>query len=360
MKRKIVFENGREFVGEAFGAVNDVVSEVVFNTNMVGYQEILSDPAYTDLSIVMTYPLIGNYGIIDEDFDSKLMGVKALITSEYNDKPSNFRYANTLAETLEENNVAGITHVDTRAITRMLAREGVMKAAICDEKTSKATALKRIKTYKAAKDQIKRVTCKKVWYSRCSNPKFNVVAIDMGITSHNLVDLNKNGINVTVVPYDTDIKKITALRPDGIFLSKGPGNPKNAKHAIELVKKLQGKYPIFGISLGLEIIALANGLECKKMKVGHRGSNHSIRDEKTGKLFVVNQNHGFCVKDFKKKGIEVTCRDVMDNTIEGLDIPAKRSFGVQYYPNSVVNPEDSKAVIDKFIGYMKKKGGRNA
>lgn len=360
MKRKIVFENGREFVGEAFGSTKDVISEVVFNTNVVGYQEILSDPAYTDLSIVMTYPLIGNYGIIDEDFDSKIIGAKALITSEYNDKPSNFRYANTLAETLKEYDVSGVTHVDTRAITRMLAREGTMKAAICDEKTTKATALKRIKAYKTPKDQIKRVSCKKIWYSRCSNPKYNVVALDMGITSHNLVDLNKNGINVTVVPYETSLEKIKSLRPDGIFLSKGPGNPKNAKHAIELVKKLQGKYPIMGISLGLEILALANGLDVKKMKVGHRGSNHSIRDEKTGKLFVVNQNHGYVVKDFKKKGFEVTCRDVMDNTIEGIDIPGKRAFGVQYYPNSIVNPENSKAVIDKFIKYMGKKGGRNA
>ena len=360
MKRKIVFENGREFVGEAFGSIKDVVSEVVFNTNMVGYQEILSDPAYTDLSIVMTYPLIGNYGIIDEDFDSKLIGIKALITSEYNDKPSNFRYANTLAETLKENDVCGITHVDTRAITRMMAREGSMKAVICDEKLSHATAMKRIKAYKAPTDQIKRVTCKKIWYSRCSNPKYNVVAIDMGITSHNLVDLNKHGINVTVVPYETSIEKIKSLNPDGIFLSKGPGSPKNAKHAIELVKKLQGKYPILGISLGLEILALANGLDVKKMKVGHRGSNHSIRCEKTGKLFVANQNHGYVVKDFNKRGIEVTCRDVMDNTIEGIDIPAKRAFGVQYYPNSVVNPDDSKRVISKFVGYMEAKGGRNA
>ena len=360
MKRKIVFENGREFVGEAFGSTKDVVSEVVFNTNMVGYQEILSDPAYTDLSILMTYPLIGNYGIIDEDFDSKLIGVKALITSEYNDKPSNFRYANTLAETLEENDVAGVTHVDTRAITRMLVREGVMKAAICDEKTSKATAMKRIKNYKTPKDQIKRVSCKKVWYSRCANPQYNVLAIDMGITSHNLDDLNEAGINVTVVPYDTSVEKIKSYKPDGIFLPKGPGNPKNAKHAIEVVKKLQGKYPIMGISLGLQILALANGLDVKKMKVGHRGSNHAVRNEKTGKLFVVNQSHGYVIKDFKKKGIEVTCRDIMDNTIEGLDIPAKKAFGVQYYPNRTANPADSKAILDKFKAYMGKKGGRHA
>lgn len=360
MKRKIVFENGKEFVGEAFGSKKDVVSEVVFNTNMVGYQEILSDPAYTDLSIVMTYPLIGNYGIIDEDFDSSIIGVRALITNEYNDKPSNFRYANTLAETLKEHDVAGISHVDTRAITRMLAREGTMKAAICDEKTTRATALKRIKAHKATKDQIRRVSCKKIWYSRCANPRYNVVALDMGITSHSLVDLNKFGINVTIVPYDTSVEKIKSLRPDGIFLSKGPGSPKNAKHAIDVVKKLQGKYPILGCSLGLEIIALANGLEVKKMKNGHRGSNHSVRCEKTGKLFVVNQNHGYVIKDFKKRGINVTCRNVMDNTIEGLDIPAKRTFGVQYYPSQVVNPDDSNRVLTKFVDYMKDKGVHHA
>lgn len=360
MNRKIVFENGREFVGEAFGSKEDVISEVVFNTNMVGYQEILSDPAYTDLSIVMTYPLIGNYGIIDEDFDSKLIGVKALITKEYNDKPSNFRYANTLAETLTENNVAGITHVDTRAITRMLAAQGTMKAAICDEKTSRATALKRIKAYKTPKDQIKRVTCKKIWYSRCPNPRYNVVALDMGITSHSLVDLNKYGINVTVVPYDTTFEKIKNLKPDGIFLSKGPGNPKNAKHAIELVKKVQGKIPVFGISLGCEIIALANDLDVKKMKVGHRGSNHTIRELSTKKLSVVNQNHGYVIKDFNKKNVIVTHRNILDNTIEGIDIPSKMTFGVQYYPNSVVNPDDCEKVIMKFRSYMEQKWGNNA
>ena len=182
----------------------------------------------------------------------------------------------------------------------------------------------------------------------------------MGITSHSLVDLNKAGFNVTIVPYETSFEKIKSLHPDGIFLSKGPGSPKNAKHAIELVKKLQGKYPIMGCSLGLEIIALANGLEIKKMKNGHRGSNHSIRCEKTGKLFVVNQNHGYVIKDFKKKGIEVTCRNVMDGTIEGIDIPAKRVFGVQYYPIHNVNPEDSDRIIQKFVGYMEEKGVRNA
>lgn len=182
----------------------------------------------------------------------------------------------------------------------------------------------------------------------------------MGITSHNLTDLNKHGINVTVVPYETSLEKIKSLRPDGIFLPKGPGNPRNAKRAIELVKKLQVSYPIMGISLGMQILALANGLDSKKMKVGHRGSNHTIRDEKTGKLFTVNQSHGYVIKDFKKKGVEVTHRNVMDNTIEGIDIPAKLAFGVQYYPNSVVNPDDSKAVLDKFIKYMENKGGQNA
>lgn len=352
MKRKIVFENGRVFIGEAFGSKKELVAEIVFNTNMVGYQEMLSDPAYTDLAVVMTYPLIGNVGIINDDFDSKIIGISALITKEYNDKPSNFRYANTLSETLEEAGVPGVTHVDTRAITKMISKFGTMKAAICGADTSNAEALRRIKNHTSSKDQVKRVSCKKIWYSRCSNPKYNVVAIDTGITYSNLRDLNKNGINVTVVPYDTDYEKIKSLRPDGIFLSKGPGNPKNLKKLIELTKRLQGKYPIYGMSLGCQILALANNMDIVKMKVGHRGSNHSVRDIKTDSISIVSQNHGYVIKDDAPKDIEITHRNVLDNTIEGIEIVPDKAFAVQYYPNSHVNPKDSNKIISKFIKYM--------
>lgn len=354
MKRKIVFENGKVFYGEAFGSKKDVVAEVVFNTNMVGYQEILSDPAYTDLAIAMTYPLIGNVGIINDDFDSKIMGVKALITKEYNDKPSNFRYANTLSETLEESDVAGITHVDTRAITKMLTKEGTMKAAICNMDTTNAEALKRIKKHISAKDQIRRVTCKKTWYSRCANPKYNIVAIDMGITYSNLRDFNKHGINVTVVPYDTTYEQIKQIRPDGIFLSKGPGNPKNAKKAIELVKKIQGDIPIFGISLGHQILALANNMDVIKMRVGHRGSNHPVLNLETEEINIVAQNHGYVVKEKGKTKAKITHINVLDQTIEGIEVPEDKAFSVQYYPNSAVNPKDSEKIITKFIEYMEK------
>lgn len=357
MKRKIVFENGRVFVGEAFGSKKDIVSEVVFNTSMVGYQEILSDPSNTDLSIVMTYPLIGNVGIINEDFDSRIIGLKALITKEYNDKPSNFRYAHTLSETMEDNDVAGITHVDTRAITKMLEKDGTMKAAICNYDVSNTEALKRIKKHISSKDKIKRVSCKKTWYSRCSNPKYNVVAIDMGITYSNLQDLNKYGINVTVVPHDTSHEKIKSLRPDGIFLSKGPGNPKNAKNAIELVKKFQGKIPILGISLGHQILALANDMDVYKMKVGHRGSNHPIQNCETGEINIVAQNHGFCVKNKNNKKIKITHLNVLDETIEGIEIINKKAFSVQYYTNSAVNPKDCDQIISKFIKYMEMNWG---
>lgn len=352
MERKIVFENGREFIGEAFGSTNNVVSEVVFNTGMVGYQEILSDPAYKDLSIVMTYPLIGNYGIIEEDFDSKIISVNALITKEYNDKPSNFRYANTLSETLEDYNVAGITHVDTRAITRMLTQSGSMIACICDLDISKEQALSMIKKHKENKNILKDVSCKKKWYSRCSNPKYNVVAIDTGITSHNLSDLKRNRINVTIVPFDTNTKDIESLNPDGIYIPNSPGNPNNNSELIKTIKKLSGKIPIFGVGNGCNIIALANGLKVEKIKPGHHGSNHSIKILETGKLIVVAQNHQYTICDFKNKGIDITHQNVLDKTIEGIDIPKKMCFGVEYYTNSTVNEEDSKDLFEKFIKYM--------
>lgn len=361
MKRKIVFENGREFIGEAFGSTNDVVSEVVFNTGMVGYQEILSDPAYKDLSIVMTYPLIGNYGIIEEDFDSKIIGVKALITKEYNDKPSNFRYANTLAETLEDYGVAGITHVDTRAITRMIAQSGTMKACICNEEKSTKEALSMIKKDKENNKLIEDISCKKKWYSRCSNPEYNVVAIDTGITNHNLYDLKESRINVTIVPFNTDIDKIIDLNPDGIFLPNSPGDPNKHKEINKVIKKLIGKVPIFGVGNGCNEIALAEGLKVEKMKTGHHGSNHSIKEEETGKLIVVGQNHHYTIKEFKKKGINITHKNVLDNTIEGIDISKKMCFGVEYYASGITNPEDNKKQMQKFINYMNEyRGEANA
>ncbi len=243
--KKIVLEDGEEYYGYGFGADKEAVCEIVFNTSMAGYQEIVSDPSYTYQMVVMTYPLIGNYGITDDDYETKQPTIGGMIVREYNNHPSNFRYTKTLAEYLEENDIPGITGVDTRKLTRSIREKGSRKVIITDVKTSKQTALKKLKEYEIPKDAVSKVSCKKRWYSRTANPNFNVVAVDCGIKLNIVRSLNKRGCNVTVVPYNITAKEVIDLKPDGIFLSNGPGNPEDVTEVIKLIKQLKGKYPIF-------------------------------------------------------------------------------------------------------------------
>ena len=350
MKRNLVLENGLESVGSGFGSQKEEVAQIVFNTAVVGYQEILSDPSNTDLMLCMTYPLIGNYGITDDDYESRIISPKALIVREYNDKPSNFRYTKTLNELLEENDVVGISHVDTRSITRIIRENGTMTAIITDVDTSTQEALQHIKNYKESKQLIAKVSCKKLWYSRCSNPKYNVVIIDCGIKFSIIKKLNSLGFNVTIVPFNTSVTKIQSLAPDAIIISNGPGNPSDAVEVIETVKLLQGKYPMLGISLGHQIIGLANNMECSKLKVGHRGINRPVRNNKTNKITIVNQNHGYALNN-KNNDIEITYVDILDDCIEGLNISKDMCFGVQFYPTD--------NVYEEFINVIKNFKGEN-
>ena len=230
--KKIVLENGNEFFGYGFGADIEAINEIVFNTSMVGYQEIMSDPSYTDQMVVMTYPLIGNYGITDEDYETKFPTLGGLIVREYNDVPSNFRYTKTLSEVLEEHNIPGISGVDTRQITRIIRSEGSQRVIITDISVSKEEALKRIAEQPITRNQVARVSCKKRWFSRTPNHKYDVVAIDCGIKYNIIRSLNNRNCNVTVVPYNTSIEDILAFQPDGIFLSNGPGDPTDVPHVI--------------------------------------------------------------------------------------------------------------------------------
>ncbi len=360
MNKKLVLANGVEFYGKGFGSNSNTICELVFNTSMVGYQEILSDPSYTDQIVVMTYPLIGNYGIIDEDYESKLIGPSALIVKEYNDKPSNFRYTKTINELLDENNVIGLTGIDTRKLTRILRDEGSMKGYICDAELKLSEALEHIKNSIDAKDEVKKVSCKKIWYSRCAKPKYNVVAIDCGIKYNIIRELNKCSCNVTIVPYNTSYEKIMAMKPDGIFLSNGPGNPEDNVEVIELIKKIQGIVPVFGICLGHQMIALANNLKTYKMKFGHRGSNHPVKNLLNGKIEITSQNHSYAVLNEEiPSNIEITHINVLDNTIEGLRIDDQKIFSIQYHPESAAGPEDSRYLFNTFINYMKQHKGDN-
>lgn len=355
--KKIVLENGNEFFGYGFGADIEAINEIVFNTSMVGYQEIMSDPSYTDQMVVMTYPLIGNYGITDEDYETKFPTLGGLIVREYNDVPSNFRYTKTLSEVLEEHNIPGISGVDTRQLTRIIRSEGSQRVIITDASVSKEEALKRIAAHPINRDQVSRVSCKKRWFSRTPNHKYDVVAIDCGIKYNIIRSLNNRNCNVTVVPYNTSIDDILAFQPDGIFLSNGPGDPTDVPQVIEVVKQLHGKIPIFGICLGHQIISLAYGAKTYKLKFGHRGGNHPVKNLETGRLEITSQNHSYAVdsESLNGTGLTTTHINLLDNTIEGVECKKDRIFSVQYHPESAPGPQDSAYLFDKFINLMKNK-----
>lgn len=354
--KKIVLENGMEFYGWGFGADKEAINEIVFNTSMVGYQEIISDPSYTDQMVCMTYPLIGNYGMTDEDYETKLPTMGGLIVREYNDLPSNFRYTKTLSEVLDEYDIPAISGVDTRKITRIIRDEGSQKVMICDADVPLEEAVKKVRDYVIPTDMVSRVSCKKRWYSRTPNHKYDVVAIDCGMKLNIVRKFNEKGCNVTVVPYDTTAEEIMKMNPDGLFLSNGPGNPEDVQPVIHVVKELQGKLPIFGICLGHQMISLALGAKTFKMKFGHRGGNHPVMNMETGKIEITSQNHSYAVDvdSLKDTPLTLTHKNLLDNTAEGVACAEKKIFSVQYHPESAPGPQDSAYLFDKFISLMKK------
>lgn len=353
--KKIVLEDGEEYLGYGFGANVESICEIVFNTSMVGYQEIVSDPSYTYQMVVMTYPLIGNYGITDDDYETGKPSIGGLVVREYNDHPSNFRYTKTLSEYLEENNIPGIYGVDTRKITRSIRDKGSRKVIITDISTTKEEAIEKMKNYQIPKDAVSKVSCKKKWYARTANAKHNVVAVDCGIKLNIVRSLNKRKCNVTVVPYNTTAEEVISLKPDGVFLSNGPGDPEDVKEVIKLVKELKGKYPIFGICLGHQMISLAYGAKTYKLKFGHRGGNHPVLNLKTDKIEITSQNHSYAVDEesLKSTKLEPTHKNILDNTIEGVECKKDRIFSVQYHPESAPGPQDSGYLFDRFINIMK-------
>ena len=354
--KKIVLENGCEFFGYGFGADREAVYEIVFNTSMVGYQEIMSDPSYTGQMVVMTYPLIGNYGITDEDYETKSPTLGGFIVREYNDSPSNFRYTKTLSEVLEENNIPGISGVDTRRLTRIIRSEGSQRVIIADAAVSREDALARIKAAPLRCDQVSRVSCKRRWFSRTPNHKYDVVAIDCGIKYNIVRSLNERDCNVTVVPYNTTPEEILAFQPDGVFISNGPGDPTDMQSVVEVVNALRGRLPIFGICLGHQIISLAYGAQTYKLKFGHRGGNHPVKNLMTGRIEMTSQNHSYAVDahSLDDTGLEVTHINLLDGTVEGVQSVRDRVFSVQYHPESAPGPQDSVYLFDHFIDLMKK------
>ncbi len=355
-QKKLVFENGTVLQGAGFGADVQRVCEVVFNTSMVGYQEIFSDPSYKEQMVCMTYPLIGNYGLAEDDYESLNPAIGGFIVREYNDSLANFRAAKTLSETMQEHGIPGIEGVDTRRITRMIRDEGSMRALICDVALADEDALQVIKETPIPQDQVSQVSCKKRWYARAAGQRYNIVLIDCGVKLGIVDDLKKRRCNVTVLPHNATVDEVMALAPDGIMLSNGPGNPEDVKHVVELVRKLRGKLPIFGICLGHQVIALACGCKTYKLKFGHRGGNHPVKNLKTGKVEMTSQNHSYAVdtNSVEGTGLEVTHINLLDNTVEGLQCDKDFIFSVQYHPESCPGPQDSGYLFDIFIKNVKK------
>ena len=362
--RKLVLEDGSVYTGYGFGYPADRVCEIVFNTSMVGYQEIMSDPSYTDQMVVMTYPLIGNYGMTDEDYETKNPTIGGMIVREYNDSPSNFRYTKTLSEVFEEYGIPAIWGVDTRTLTRIIRNEGSQRVMITSVETPREEALARMAATPWPHDMVSRVSCRKRWMSRVPNHKYDVVAVDCGIKYNIIRLLNRVGCNVTVVPYDATAEQILAFRPDGLVLSNGPGDPNDVQGVIELVRRLRGRLPIFGICMGHQLISLAYGAKTVKMKFGHRGGNHPVKDLATGKIEITSQNHSYAVRpeSLEGTGLTVTHRNLLDDTVEGVACPADSVFSVQYHPESAPGPQDSRYLFEQFVRSMAdaKEVSRNA
>lgn len=352
--RKIILEDGSEYFGAGFGSRKDTVCEIVFNTSMAGYQEILSDPSYTDQAVVFSYPLIGNYGIADEDFESRLTAPSGVILREVNENPSNFRSTRTLTELLTEADVPGIFGVDTRRLVRSIRDFGTRKALLTSAATPVSEGLAILKETPLRRDAVSRCSCKKKWYSRTSHPQFQVVVIDCGMKTNILRMLNRHRCNVTVVPYNTGSEEILALSPDGVLISNGPGDPTDVPEVIETLKTLRGRLPLFGICLGHQLLALACGAKTYKLKFGHRGGNHPVKELRTGKIEITSQNHSYAVDEssLSGTGLLVSHRNVLDGTVEGLENAADRIFSVQYHPESAPGPTDSIHLFQRFTDAM--------
>lgn len=349
---KLVLQDGRVFTGISCGAQAPAVGEIVFNTSMVGYQEILSDPAYAGQIVVMTYPLIGQYGIMAEDYESRMIGPSALVVRECCPTPSNFRFTKTLSEELEEHGIPCLAGVDTRMLTRIIREEGSLKAAVVDESVSVEDALKMISAHDWKANLVSKVSCSKRWFSRTAQHSYDVVVVDCGMKHSVVSALNRRGCNVTVVPFDSSAEDILAFNPDGVIIAGGPSDPSSLRGLVDVINSLKGKVPVAGIGLGHILIALSYGASSCKMKSGFHGGR-AIRDLRTGRIVTAEHNQCFTVEASSLKGTPLKIRftDVATGSVAGIECLQDKVFGAQFYPEGGPGPEETD-FFDDFVKMM--------
>lgn len=347
-KACLVLEDGHVFEGYSFGAEVSRVGELVFTTGMCGYLETLTDPSYYGQIVLQTFPLIGNYGVIEEDFEGKCR-VRGYVVREYCDTPSNFRAQYGIDRFLRDNGIPGICGVDTRQITKILRENGVMNAYITTGNDVPAEALGSY----AVTQAVEHVTvAEPAVYEACGEKTHEVVLIDYGAKKNIIRELCRRGCRVTVVPASFSAENILALSPDGIMLSNGPGDPAENVFCIGQLKKLLGKVPMFGICLGHQLLALANGGETYKLKYGHRGVNQPVRETDGTRTYITSQNHGYAVVSGSTRDGRVSFVNANDKTCEGIDYPELNAFSVQFHPEACAGPKDTSFLFDRFISMM--------
>ena len=357
--RKLVLENGMVFEGIGFGSLNEVVAEMIFNTSVVGYQEIISDPTNCNKMICMTYPLIGNYGLTDDDYESKHLSIKGMIVREYNELPSNFRYTKTLGEVMEENNISGISGIDTRCVTKIIREKGTIKALICDIEKPMNECLEVIKNYTEEEKLVELVTSKKVWYSRTPNPVYNVAVIDLGTKLNFIKQLNKLGSNVIVFPYNVTKEEIMKYKPSGLFISNGPGNPSKLDEVVELVKSFIGEIPVFGVGLGCQIIARCYGVESNKLLCGYHGCNYPVKNVNTGKVEITSQNNlnALNKEQLLNSKLSITHENVIGKEVVGIKDVENNVLAILFEPAKPID-KDGEDMSLEFINLIKNGGGK--
>lgn len=347
MKAKLILENGMIFEGKSFGYLGESVGEVVFTTGMTGYQEVLTDPSYHGQIVTMTYPLIGNYGINLDDMESNKPQVKGFIVREKCNIPNNFRCEMNLDDYLKQNKVVGIEGIDTRALTKILRNNGTMKGIITLDHSELSEVKKEIEAF-SNKYAVSNVTTDKIY--EIDGEGKHVAIIDYGIKNNILNCFKKRGCKITVFPSNVTAEEVLNINPDLVFLSNGPGDPEDLETEIENIKKIIGKKPIVGICLGHQLLALSLGGSTTKLKFGHRGCNHPVKDLETGRVHITSQNHGYVVNEVPED-VEITHVNINDGTVEGLKHKTMSVYSVQFHPEASAGPKDSEYIFDRFLSY---------